>query len=145
MRTILADREPTVRNALRALTTQGLGMEVVGEADTAPALQRQVELQHPDLVIVAWNLIVTHAAPVLTTLRSSASSLRIVVLGLRPETREAALAAGADGYVCMVDAPDVVARVLQPTGTPDTSTVTDTDRRHSSGWDDETYEPGGHS
>ena len=42
--------------------------------------------------------------------------MRIVVLGLRPELRQAALVAGADGYISMVDAPDVVARVLESCG-----------------------------
>lgn len=113
MRTVLAEGEPTVRNALRALATQGLGMRVVAEADTALALESQVQLHRPDLVIVAWNLIFTRAESVFAALRNSSSGLRIVVLGPRPETRQIALTAGADGYICMVDAPDVVARVLQ--------------------------------
>ena len=113
MRTVLANGEPTVRSAFRALVTQGLGMQVVGEADTAGALERQVQLERPDLVIVAWNLIVTDAESVFAALRSSSTGMRIVVLGRRPETRQVALTAGADGYISMVDAPDVVARVLQ--------------------------------
>ena len=53
---------------------------------SALALESQVRLQRPDLVIVAWNLVVAHAESVLAALRSSSGSLRIVVLGLRPET-----------------------------------------------------------
>ena len=113
VRTVLADGEPTVRRALRTLVTQGLDMQVVGEADTAPDLQSQVRLHEPDLVIVAWNLLVTQAESVLQALRSSSRGLRIVVLGLRPETRQTALTAGADGFISMVDAPEVVIRALQ--------------------------------
>ena len=50
----------------------------------------------------------------LATLRACSPGLRIVVIGLRPEMRPAALAAGADGFVSKVDAPDVVVGVLQP-------------------------------
>jgi DNA-binding NarL/FixJ family response regulator len=113
LRTVLADSEPTVRNALRALLTQGLDMQVVGEATTAVELEHEVRLETPDLVIVAWNLIVTHAESVLAALRRSSNGLRVVVLDLRPETRHVALTAGADGFISMVDPPDVVARVLQ--------------------------------
>jgi DNA-binding NarL/FixJ family response regulator len=113
MRTVVADGEPTVRGALRVLATQGLGIEVVGEADSGAALQHQVEAHRPDLVIVAWNLIAPPADAALQALRSSSSGLRIVVLGLRPETREAAMQAGADSYLSKVDPPEVVVRVLR--------------------------------
>lgn len=88
-------------------------MQVVAEADTALALESQVQVHRPELVIVAWDLVVTHAESVFAALRSSSGGLRIVVLGPRPDMRQVALTAGADGYLCMVDAPDVVARVLQ--------------------------------
>jgi DNA-binding NarL/FixJ family response regulator len=113
MRTILADREPTVRNALRTLLTQGLGMQVVGEAETAASLERQARLQAPDLAVVAWDLVASGGGPALTRLRSVSEGLRVVVLGARPEIRHAALQAGADGFICMVDAPEVVIRVLR--------------------------------
>jgi DNA-binding NarL/FixJ family response regulator len=130
MRTVVADGEPTVRGALRTLMTQGLSMQVVGESDTAAALLSQVQLHRPELVIVAWDLIAAHSEASLAALRRSSGCLRIVVVGLRPETRAAALRAGADDYISMVDAPDVVVRVLQagweheePAGTVDETDV----------------------
>jgi DNA-binding NarL/FixJ family response regulator len=113
MRMVLAEGQPTVRDALRDLVTQGLGMQVVGEARTLQALRRQVQEQRPDLAIVDWDLLL-HSASVLAGLRACSPGLRIVVIGLRPEMRPAALAAGADGFVSKVDAPDVVVGVLQP-------------------------------
>jgi len=113
MRTVLADGQPTVRDALRVLVTQGLGMNVVDEAGTLQALQRQVRAQRPDLAIVDWDML-SRSASVLASLRACSPGLRIVVIGLRPEMRPAALAAGADEFVSKVDAPDVVVRVLQP-------------------------------
>jgi DNA-binding NarL/FixJ family response regulator len=137
MRAILAEREPTVRSALRALTTQGLGMQVIGEARDEAALHRQVRSLRPDLVIVAWDLVEDHAETTLAALRGSSESLCVVVLGLRPETRPQALTAGADAYISMVDAPDVVTRVLQACPRPAGSDRTWTD--------EETNEPGGPS
>ena len=113
MRTVLADGQPTVRDALRTLVTQGLGMQVIDEAGTLQTLQRQVRAHRPDLVIVDWDLL-ARSTSVLAGLRACSPGLRIVVIGLRPQMRPAALAAGADGFVSKVDAPDVVVGVLQP-------------------------------
>jgi DNA-binding NarL/FixJ family response regulator len=112
MRTVLADGQPTVRDALRVLVTQGLGMNVVDEAGTLQALQRQVRAHRPDLAIVDWDLL-ARSASVLAGLRACSPGLRIVVVGLRPGMRPAVLAAGADGFFSKVDAPKVVVGVLQ--------------------------------
>ena len=113
VRTVLADRQSTVRDALRVLVTQGLGMQVVDEAGTLQALQRQVRAHRPDLAIVDWDLF-AQSTTGLADLRACSPGLRIVVVGLRPEMRLAALAAGANGFVSKMDTPDVVAGVLQP-------------------------------
>jgi len=112
-RVVLAHADPTVRQALRDLTTQGLGMQVVGEAGDAATLRAQVEAGRPDLVIVAWRLVAADAAAALTELGSLWDAARFVVLGPRPDKGQAALAAGADAYISMVDAPDVVAATLK--------------------------------
>jgi DNA-binding NarL/FixJ family response regulator len=144
-RTILADGEPTVRSALRALLTQGLGMQVVDEVQTPAALERQVRLQAPDLVIVAWDLIWAEAESAFIQLRSSSSSLRIIVVGLRPDTRRAALNAGADGFISMVDAPQEVIRVLRQSQEHDGSNGSGKDSRRAHERDGEMHESGGRS
>jgi DNA-binding NarL/FixJ family response regulator len=111
-RTVLADGQAAVRDALRILVTQGLGMNVVDEAGTLQALQRQVRAHRPDLAIVDWDLV-ARSASVLAGLRACSPGLRIVVVGLRPGMRPAVLAAGADGFFSKVDAPEVVVGVLQ--------------------------------
>jgi DNA-binding NarL/FixJ family response regulator len=112
-RVILAHADPTVRRALRDLTTQSLGMQVVGEAGDAVTLLAHAETQRPDLVIVAWNLVGPDAAGAVAGLRAPLDGARIVVLGPRPDKAQAALAAGADAYISLVDAPDVVAATLK--------------------------------
>lgn len=113
MRTVVADGQPAVRDALRVLVTQGLRMQVVDEAGTLQTLQRQVRTHHPDLVIVDWDLL-ARSTSVLAGLRACSPGLRVVVVGLRPQMRPAALAAGADGFVSKVDPPAAVIGVLQP-------------------------------
>jgi DNA-binding NarL/FixJ family response regulator len=111
-RAILAHTDPTVREALRDLIVQGLGMQVVGEAGDRATIQEQVIALRPDLVIIAWTLLTGDAAAAVCDLRGRRNDVRIVVLGPRPEKRQAALTAGADAYISMVDAPDVVAAAL---------------------------------
>jgi len=113
---LLADGDAVVRRALRALLTQGLEVGVVGEAATAAELQRQVRELQPDLVVVAWNLVSPEAAAALAAIRAASPGSRLVALALRPETRRAALAAGADDFICKVDPPEQVLRVLQAGG-----------------------------
>jgi two-component system response regulator NreC len=111
-RAVLAEGQPAVRDALRILVTQGLGMQVVDEARTLRTLQRQVRAHRPDLAIVDWDLLAQSAA-VLAGLRACSPGLRVVAVGLRPEMRPAALAAGADGFFSTVDAPEIVVGVLR--------------------------------
>jgi DNA-binding NarL/FixJ family response regulator len=106
MRTILADREATVRRALRDLLQHDLGMDVVGEADTAGRLAGQVRAQRPDLLVVDWELVAEPPAATLAALRRACPGLHIIALSLRPEARQAALSAGADAFVSKVEAPD---------------------------------------
>jgi two-component system, NarL family, response regulator, fimbrial Z protein, FimZ len=112
-RAVIAESEPSVRGALCVLATQCLGVTVVGEAATRHALQAQVEQLEPDLVVVGWHLVATHAVAAFDALRRAAEELHIVVLGARPDLRSAAMSAGADGYLSKVDAPEVVLRVLR--------------------------------
>ena len=112
-RAVLAHADPTVRKALRDLIVQGLGMNVVGEAGDQAMLQEQVIALRPDLVIVAWKLVADDAAAALSDLRDARHDARVIVVGPRPDKRHAALAAGADAYISMVDAPDVVAAALK--------------------------------
>ena len=88
MRAALADAEPAVRSALSVLMQQDLGMQVVGEAETAAGLQDLVQTHRPDLVVVAWNLVAAEPAQALRALRRLRPGLRIVALGLRAETRQ---------------------------------------------------------
>jgi DNA-binding NarL/FixJ family response regulator len=121
MRAVLADGEPTVRDALHTLLTQDLGVAVVGDADSAGALLREVESHKPDLVVVAWNLVAGEASARFVALRRSSPGLRIV----RPETRQAALEAGADAFISKVDAADQVVRALRMTFSLNELTVED--------------------
>lgn len=142
-RVVLAHGDPTVRKALRDLATQSLGMQVVGEAGDAAALLAHVEKKRPDLVIVAWKLVAPDAAGAVAALRDLRAAAPIVVLGPRPDGWQAALDAGADAYISMVDAPDVVAGILLSATCSKSSYDAMTQRRSGHAGGEKTHEPGG--
>ncbi len=113
MRTILADGEPSVRRALRVLLTQDLDMQAVCEVSRADALPRRVGEVQPELLVVDWELVADEAASAFAGLRCLSPNLHIVVLGLRPEARVAALTAGADGFASKLDSPEETVRALR--------------------------------
>jgi DNA-binding NarL/FixJ family response regulator len=112
VRAVLADRESSVRRALAALL-EHLDIEAAGEVSSLDGLEAEVLASKPDLVLAEWDLLGDDKPASLTTLRSCHPGLRIVVFGLRPETRALALAAGADAYVCKVDDPGPVINAVK--------------------------------
>jgi DNA-binding NarL/FixJ family response regulator len=106
MRILLADGRPKVRFALRVLLERQPGLEVVGEASDACQLMTQVGEIGPDLVLLGWELPGLTAPESLSSLRDVCPGLSVIALSGRPEARQVALAAGADGFVSKVDPPD---------------------------------------
>jgi DNA-binding NarL/FixJ family response regulator len=105
MRILVADPQAQVRFALRVLLEQQPGLEVVGEAASAGDLLARAAHHCADLVLLDWNLAGTTAG-LLPALRRGCPGVGIIVLSGRPETREAALAAGADAFVSKGNPPE---------------------------------------
>jgi DNA-binding NarL/FixJ family response regulator len=106
MRVLLADDRRKVRSALRLLLEQGPGLSVVGEVIEAKDLLAQVQVTHPDLVLLDWELPGLRTDGLLPTLRRACPDLCIIALSGRPEARRTALAAGVDAFVSKGDPPE---------------------------------------
>ena len=145
VRAVIADGEPTVRRALRDLSVQSVGMQVVGEAADGAALERMVRAEQPDLGDPGLG-------PRGRERRAAAARLARLLphaahRGARPPAGHAhheALAAGADAYICMVDAPDVVTAALR-TSPGRAASETETTKRCRMSGGEQTNEPGGPS
>jgi DNA-binding NarL/FixJ family response regulator len=98
LRVVVADDQADVRYALRTLLqlAKELEAEVVGEVTNTAHLLAQVEVLKPDVLLLDWKL---PGARVIENLRSLYPSMRIIVLSVRAEARQSALAAGADAFV----------------------------------------------
>jgi DNA-binding NarL/FixJ family response regulator len=108
MRILLADDQPEVRFALRALLDQQPDLEVVGEATSAGDLLHQVKTARPELVLLDWPLPGAWPVDLLAALRHCHPRMPVIALSGRPEVRRAALLAGADDFVNKCDPPELL-------------------------------------
>lgn len=113
MRIVLADSQVDVRSALRVLLKHHTGMQVVGEAMDAESLAEQLDATRPDLLLLAWEVLGTHARQALSDLRSRYPDLRLIVMSGQPEVRHLAMAAGADAFVSKGSPPEQLLEALK--------------------------------
>jgi DNA-binding NarL/FixJ family response regulator len=105
MDVLLADDQPKVRSALRLLLEHEPEIDVLGEAVNATGLLDWVKAASPDLVLLDWELP-GFDPHVLHELRQLCPSADVIALSGQPEARQAALSAGADGFVSKGDPPE---------------------------------------
>jgi len=106
MRVLLANPNSRVRWALRMVLGEEPALSVIGEASTSQSLMFQTHALEPDLILLDWDLLENPKAGALAALRGTDAQFGIIVVSERPDLREAALAAGADAYLCKCDPPD---------------------------------------
>jgi DNA-binding NarL/FixJ family response regulator len=112
MRVLLADDQAEVCSALRLLLEHGLSHQVVGEVSEGHSLLEEVQLNRPDLLLVDWELPGPPVARLLRDLHSERPELKIIVLSGFIEAQQAALAAGASGFVSKGDSPSSLLTLL---------------------------------
>ncbi|MBC6935294.1 MAG: DNA-binding response regulator [Chloroflexi bacterium] len=112
LRILVADDQSDVRYALRTLLqlVKELHVEVVGEAADADTLLNEVASLEPDMLLVDWKLPGLRA---IAYLRALYPRLRIIVLSVRAEARQAALDAGADAFVFKGDPVERLVEAIQ--------------------------------
>lgn len=115
MKIILADNQPRVRFALRALLAQQQHVEIVGEARDIDMLQSLIDTAVPDLVILDWDLPGLADFGSITALRANNPNLYIVVLSGHNDVRQNALDAGTNQFVSKTDPPEKLLAALENT------------------------------
>ena len=107
MRVLLADNQPSVRLALRLLLEQEQDSVLADEAGNCDELLEQTAAGCPDLVLLDWQLSgLRNKAVLLLALRSLRPGISIIALDVHPQTRQVALSAGADEFVCKRNPPE---------------------------------------
>jgi DNA-binding NarL/FixJ family response regulator len=106
MRILIADNQPKVRFALRVALEQCPGDKTISEAADAADLMAQTHVTCPDLALIEWELTGMPPAELLARLHKSCGNVHTIILSSRAETRDQAMAAGADEFVCKCDSPE---------------------------------------
>jgi two-component system copper resistance phosphate regulon response regulator CusR len=99
MRILVAEDEPRVRAAIcRGFREEGFA---VIEAEDGQAALDRVGTEHPDLLVLDWMLPKASGLEVLRSLRRAKSQVPVLMLTVRDEVRDRALALneGADDYL----------------------------------------------
>jgi len=105
IRVYVTDAMPSERLALRLLLLD-LNMEIAGEAEDWSTTLAEIPIRSTDMLVVDWKLL--PAAPNATL----AKALVIVLIGGLEVRRQAALSAGADGFISRGELPERVAELL---------------------------------
>lgn len=108
MKILLADPEFNVRYGLTVLLEEQSGLEIVGEAAHASELFVQIQGLCPDLLLLSWELPGDPAVELIRGIREACPNLYILVLSARTEFRQAALFAGADGFISKAVPPELL-------------------------------------
>lgn len=106
MRVLIADDQPDVRSALCLLLEQQPGISVVGEVTDTSQLSKWLRANSADLVLLDWELPGQQASELLAALRTLCPNVAVIALNSCPQTRRAALTAGADDFVSKGDPPE---------------------------------------
>jgi DNA-binding NarL/FixJ family response regulator len=105
LRVVIADSQSDVRYALGVLLqlVRDLDAEVAGEVSSEDQLIRLLDTQDAHLLLLDWNLPGLPDVDRLDRISSRYPQLKIIVLSGRPDARQEALLAGADGFANKID------------------------------------------
>jgi len=112
VRILVADNDARVRSALQTLLKQEPEL-VFGECSDLESLMVQIKEFKPDLVLLDWELRGRPATALLFAAHTPSFGPKTIVLSGRPESEQAALAAGADAFVSKADPPEYLLNTLR--------------------------------
>jgi DNA-binding NarL/FixJ family response regulator len=110
---LLADDNPNLCSALRLLLETRLKLVLIVEARDMEHVLAQVEDARPDCVILDWELPGRPTRERVSVLRALVPGLKVIALSARPESKQAALAEGAEAFVSKADSPLVILDKIQ--------------------------------
>jgi len=105
MRILVVDRNVAVRSAVTLYLQNMLELDTVRQAGDDEELLGQAEVFCPDIVLLDWGSPGAAPTELLASLQAFDPPPSIIVLGIRLEQRQDALAAGADDFACKGDLP----------------------------------------
>lgn len=105
-RILLVDDHPITRQGVAVLLNQERDLEVIGEADSAPAAIAFLQKQPADLAIIDITLKTTNGVELMKHIRVISPDMPVLVMSMHDESiyAERAMRAGARGYIMKQEA-----------------------------------------
>jgi DNA-binding NarL/FixJ family response regulator len=115
IKVLLADDHPLIIAGVRRTIEHLEDMEVVGEANSGPALMQLVERRRPDIVLMDLRMPGVEGVEAIERIHQDWPHVKIVVLSASDDrpTIDGALAAGASAYILKSAHPIDIASVLR--------------------------------
>ena len=112
-RILLADDNPDLRSALRLLLETRLHVEVIIEARDMEHVLAQVEDSRPDCIILDWELPGRPTRERVSVLQALVPHLKVIAFSARPESKQSALAEGAEAFISKNEPPILILDKIQ--------------------------------
>ena len=104
-RLLIVDDFPVFRAGLKSMLSEVAGLAVVGEAESGKAALTMADELKPELVIMDLNMPFMHGTEAIRLLKRDHPETKVLALAEQesPNYLEAAIHAGADGYILKDD------------------------------------------
>ena len=99
MRILVTCRRADGRFALELFLQNRPGLDVVAEADDIQTLLTQAEAAQPDVILLDWDVCSRRLADLISALHLLESQPGLILINAPAESKQAALAVGADACV----------------------------------------------
>ncbi|HYQ87421.1 MAG TPA: response regulator transcription factor [Bacteroidota bacterium] len=115
VRILLADDHKLVREGLRSILENELGMAIVGQAENGRTTVEQTRLLRPDVVIMDISMPDLNGIEATRQIVSEVAGVRVIALSMHSDKRYVSemLAAGASGYLLKHSALDELERAIR--------------------------------
>jgi DNA-binding NarL/FixJ family response regulator len=103
-----------VRSALKVLLEEVAGVKVSREAAESRELERYIEVDCPDIILVNWNLSGSTGPELIDNLKGRCPNRGIIVIAGSSEIEKQAMDRGVDGFICTGSQPQqVIATIIR--------------------------------
>ncbi len=115
MRILIVDDHAVVRTALGIMLAEQPDVEIVGEAANGKQAIGRTKQLRPDVVLMDINMPLMNGIDATRVIRAECPTVRVIGLSMfeRAEQAQPMLEAGASGYVCKSDPPEVLLATLR--------------------------------
>lgn len=115
IKVLLADDHAIVREGIKRILRETSGFTVVGEAASSAEALAEIQVCHPDLVVLDISMPGRGPVETLHEMKRLSPDVGVLFLSMHPESQYAArlFSEGADGYLSKESAPELLVEALR--------------------------------